>query len=385
MAHDIDIMVIPSTVGPPRFLMQEGGTWRNMGVSSRGSRAGISMQDIQRFVQQQLKQLMVQVEHHPPPADAPILTELYTHLYQLIIPENLQELLQCGTSMKPEKPKTIRLHVSEDFDWIPWEIMLDQDDFLGMHFLISRLPITEAGPNVKTKKPRKVTNIHNLLGGGVLNGVTEHAELHSAWETMFEPAMEATAEVTRIPVSSTVEAAEWPNTGAFKKAMTADIVHLTCHGLTAAEMQARLPGNGGAMLGNSPCWILDMDQLVASWYQVSPSLIKGLNLYDNMPLVFGNACASAAGGNTETELGWGFGQTLYTRGAIAFVGTIAPVRIPLAIAFASEFYRRLLAHNLPIAEALWETRWHFRDAKNTDPSYLFYCLYGSPDTRFQLV
>ena len=117
---------------------------------------------------------------------------------------------------------------------------------------------------------------------------------------------------------------------------------------------------------------------------MSPSQLGRLDLRDNTPLVFGNACSSAGGGNIDTELGWGVGKTLYESGASAFIGTIAPVQTKMAIAFASEFYRRLLTDGMPIGLALWETRWHFREAQSSDPSYLFYCLYGSPDTRFKL-
>ena len=69
---------------------------------------------------------------------------------------------------------------------------------------------------------------------------------------------------------------------------------------------------------------------------------------------------------------------------MAFVGTFAPVRKALAVEFAQRFYNNLLVSQMPVGQALWATKKQYVDEQATDPSWLFYCMYGPPETRFTL-
>ena len=83
----------------------------------------------------------------------------------------------------------------------------------------------------------------------------------------------------------------------------------------------------------------------------------------------------------------GFGPSFFSRGAIAFIGTVAPVNRKVALEFARKFYDNLFqtGPQLGIAQALWATKMQFRnDPATRDPTYLFYCLYGPPETKFVL-
>jgi hypothetical protein len=78
----------------------------------------------------------------------------------------------------------------------------------------------------------------------------------------------------------------------------------------------------------------------------------------------------------------GLGPTCLNLGAIAFIGTLAPITRSMAPLFAREFFQQLLEQGLTIGEAFMAAKDKF--SNSNDPSWLFYCLYGSPDTRFAL-
>jgi hypothetical protein len=92
------------------------------------------------------------------------------------------------------------------------------------------------------------------------------------------------------------------------------------------------------------------------------------------------------GGLTPTHA-----SLLFDFGALAFVGTFAPVVKSTALSFAARFYKHLLgtggAEGAPIGKALWLTKREFHAEAGdsiSDPSWLFYCLYGSPDLTFKI-
>jgi CHAT domain-containing protein len=103
------------------------------------------------------------------------------------------------------------------------------------------------------------------------------------------------------------------------------------------------------------------------------------------PLVFGNACASATGPSSNPDRPpASFASRFLELGAAAFIGTFAPISKSMAVDVAREFYTRLLVNGLPLGEALWETKQHYRKLAGADPSWLFYCLYGPPELQFSL-
>jgi CHAT domain-containing protein len=167
-------------------------------------------------------------------------------------------------------------------------------------------------------------------------------------------------------------------------------VHITCHGGLRQEKSPK-PGALPATQPRpgAPFWTLNLSTAGVPWRQIVPDSLSQLNL-TSKPLVFGNACQSAGitGVNASPgNLSSGFGPTFFSRGAIAFIGTVAPIHRTVALDFALRFYDNLLQVNprLSVAKALWATKMYFYNRGTADPTYLFYCLYGPPDTEFVLV
>jgi CHAT domain-containing protein len=133
-----------------------------------------------------------------------------------------------------------------------------------------------------------------------------------------------------------------------------------------------------------------LDHLNPSYfdYRVTPTIAQTVVL-SSRPLVFGNACASVAAQTIDLASLQGFGSSFLVAGALNFIGTFAPITKSMAVAFAKRFYERLLggaqSPGLPIAEALRATKQSFADENCTDPSYLFYCLYGPADSTYRVV
>jgi hypothetical protein len=283
-------------------------------------------------------------------------------LYAALVPWDIRVLLQ----QTREPGARLNIHAQAAFDWIPWELLFDPElqAFLGLHFQISRLPIVTKPP-VAATQPRVVRHIHNVLGKKVLDQAGD-AALFDKWVTTF--AQVDPSNVTCIPSG---HAAAYVGVEVLQEAVSSDILHVTCHGMR------------NDALGNF--WTLDKD---ASTYvgAISSEAIGVLPLTNGRPLVFGNACFSAA---AATGMSSGLGPAFFRRGALNLIGTLAPVSKTLAIDFARKFYADLFGspgNGGPhaIGEALLSAKNSFHAAAGGDPSYLLYCLYGPADTCFIL-
>jgi hypothetical protein len=147
-------------------------------------------------------------------------------------------------------------------------------------------------------------------------------------------------------------------------------VHVTCHGGLKDDKREAY-------------WTLDHTNPITFDYRIYQSFVRTLGLVSR-PLVFGNACASAG---TQTDLAalQGFGAAFLSGGgALNFVGTFAPITRTTAVVFAERFYAQLFS-GLPVGEALRRTKAGFAAQDLKDPSYLFYCLYGPPDSTYVAV
>jgi CHAT domain-containing protein len=114
---------------------------------------------------------------------------------------------------------------------------------------------------------------------------------------------------------------------------------------------------------------------------IDKDFIAGQRLQNGRPLVFANACAHTGklGGLVS-----GLGRELFSSGAQNTIGALARISQRVAIPFAQKFYAHLLGNNEPIGLALCNTKREFHTGA-TDPSHLFYCLYGPPGSRFEYV
>jgi hypothetical protein len=367
----VQMMVLPSPVGDalPQVLLEDGGIWRETIPS--GYPGPAKQSDLRRDIEAHLTPLMQQVGGTPPapvPAGSAGFKNPFEGWFNALLPPEVREVLKLvANSAAPGAPPVLKIFLTPGAEWIPWELLSDGTEFLGLRFALCRLPIVRQRTEVRGSKDRDVRSVYSLLANKVLeNGI------RAAWEATFTPFAAAPAWEHRYPPNG---ADPHPTLDRIVEARQADIIHITCHGGLRDKDS------------NDFYWTLDHSNPQFFNYRITPNFARNASL-GHRPLVFGNACASAA---TEQQgnLGalHGFGASFMMGGALNFIGTFAPITKTTAVEFASRFYRQLFgtggAAGLPVAEALLATKRSFFDANHPDPSYLFYCLYGPPDTVYK--
>lgn len=373
MAKRVSIMVLPNTPpeAPPQILLDQNGVWLDMMPDDQGNNA-LDIHEAKKEIDAYFQKIMAEVEILPAhTADNAALKAAFATYYKKLVTTKVRdELFKAAqaAAVANEVPELI-IHTHTFLEWIPWEMFHDGKDFFGMRFRIARLPIMRQVPDVSAKTV-SVQRVYNLLANNFLD-----APQQAAWQNTFNGILPAGHETTFPP--------PFPNVDNIVNARDADILHITCHG------GLRDPTTSDKEV----YWTLDSQNMQRVNYELRTTMFDtDIVGYDNKPLVFGNACASTdAGGGTTRKNGLlpGYGASFFARGALNFVGTFAPITKTLAVEFARLFYQNLLGAGgqppLPIAQALWETKNHYRQTVHSpDPSYLFYCLYGPPDTEFHL-
>jgi hypothetical protein len=362
---DIDVMVLPASnpQNPPRFLLQTGGQWRDL-----GSAAGLG--DLGRLQGRIDEQLQSDMESLDVTGGGVFATgQYFSLLYEPIFPTSLQRVLKAAEPVNAgDPPPVLRLHLDPSLDWIPWEVAHDGDAFLGLRFRVARLPIVPHREAAPVKDPWPVTKIYNFLGEWVL----DDGQL-AGWQKTFPTDGATNVSEQRLPEQP---ANRFPRVADVEKAATdAHIVHFTCHGAIKDAGTA-----GGS------CWTLNHKQPVNPQFKIHADVVGGLKtrLPKTQPLIFGNACGSSGQAAGAGGLVNSFGGLFILAGASGFVGTCAPIAKARAIEFATRFYHYLLVSGDPISTALWRAKDELSKATPEDPSPLFYCQYGSPESRYAL-
>lgn len=373
MPVNVEIMVLPtgSFNALPQLLLLDGGIWRDMSPPL-ATRALVSVEAIHEGINDLLTEVMSQMRGGAAPAWS-VLRATFRQHYQMIMPTGVHMALQRALSEGEAQGETplLRFYIHPSTEWIPWEILHDGDNFLGLRFRIARLPITATGPDLSSTSPKQVDRAYNLLAKNVFN--PSHAgQLMNGWKDTFSQLLSAGGE-SRFPANGNGD--DFPTVDTFMSAaVDADVLHITCHG--------GLKDDKGRVY-----WTLNHQSKLTFTFHINATILNDLNLTNN-PLVFGNACDSHAA-TGESGLTPGFGSIFFSQGALAFIGTFAPITQAMAVEFAQVFYRFLFGDSaaapLPIAQALCEAKRHFAGQNAQDPSYLYYCLYGPGETVFQAV
>ncbi|HEV8545192.1 MAG TPA: CHAT domain-containing protein [Candidatus Limnocylindrales bacterium] len=291
-------------------------------------------------------------------------------LYDSIFSPELNEIVQAAAVPEADgSPPTLRLHLGSGLDIVPWELLHDGTDFLGLRFQISRLPMVSGGPAASNGQPVPVNRVVSILAKNLVA-----APLRDTWQHTFDGSVKNGTTVICQPTDGHDDFADiqtLQNTGNG----IGDVIHLTCHGIQN---------------GTRRYWTLDHTQGEKILWTILPT--QGdmtFAIHDNAPLVFANACASAVGvGGGGAAAGWfnalgeGFGWSFYDGGARAFIGTFAPVTDRVAISFAKRFFETALGQQRSVGQSLLETKQAYRAENEPDPSWLFYCLYGDASTTF---
>jgi len=352
---DLSWIVTNAGNGRARFLVQNRGTWQDGDIGLRPEWMKVCDGFFTGFTES--------LKNNRP------LTIKYIHaqceaLFKTVLPDATQNILSDTLDdTHGDRIPTLRIYSDPVFDHVPWELLRDDTDFLGVRCRIARMPIMSDPPSHADHK-RMVRDIYHVLGKGVM-ALPDEGALLSAWRKTFDP-------LPSQAYPSSGEQPVWPDLDVLEKAWFGDILHITCHGLDKAAG-----------------WTLDKD--AGEPGVINDTIVDTLKIRDGRPLVFANACSSVG---SATVLTPGLAPKFISRGTLNLIGTFAPVTRDLAIRFAVRFYSLLLGTNgsgpAPIAEALRLTKKQFQDdaAKLApgaayDPSYLFYCLYGPPDSCFE--
>lgn len=358
---EVTIMVLPGIRDgesfKPRMLLEADGIWHETSAPATNFR----LADIRNRFAEALEQAVgYKVD------DALNLLRFGSiALANDILPKEVKDALKAARAAAKKEPPRLILHVSRSQEWIPWEAMYDGDGYLGLDFEIARLPILERQPRQGSLPAREVSSVRSVLG----REVTAPGESEfDVWTGTFADVL-PDDRVDRIPVDAA--AGEWPTLTALES--DAQILHVTCHGMR----------NQYGIF-----WTLNPSQSDLKLLYVLDGMNAGglaPKLEAARPLVFGNACTpdDATVGELTPDIP-GLANVLFEYGAANVVGSVASLSIELAVRFAKAFYRRLLVEEEAVACALRNTKLDFNadPATRDDPTYLLYCLYGPPDTRY---
>jgi hypothetical protein len=383
MATDVSLMLIPSGQADsvPQVLMFQGGLWRDMSPSMGSQVVGAST--VKRSIEERLTEMMSTVDKNLPVSSG--LRTAFEKYYEILAPLPVRQALAeaavegTATGVAP----LLRLYLHSLCEWVPWELFFDGTNFLGLRFQIARLPFVPRGPDIAGAGPRPVRRIYSFLAENVFD-----EEQRDNWKATFNGfAGAAGREVRRPPLDDPADA--FPTLDDLQAAGDADIIHVTCHGAFEDVPLAATPQK-------QFIWTLNHLRKMPFTYHITSQIVEGLAL-ESGPLVFGNACSSAAGAGQAEVFGGltpSFGAAFFAQGARNFIGTFAPITKRTALAFAPKFYELLLTGRagadagIPIGQTLLEVKKHFEARKSAagdnDPSHLFYCLYGPPETTFTL-
>jgi CHAT domain-containing protein len=358
MTATISLMVTPTRLdsndeGPPQFYFLRGDVWHDVPLAA--STIG-KPSEVKGSIEAVLNTIMSQPGAGPGMGPLPALKAKFMQIWLKLVPERVQrELAELPRS--DNDPPCVMLYVHPTLEWIPWELMHDGTDFLGLRYVIARVPLVRRGPDTSVTQ-HTVARICTFLGEHVMDN-----KQVAAWEVTFD-GLPPTVTVERYPQNGT----PWPTADMVTQAAGADILHITCHGGIEDKVFDSV-------------WTLN-HQGLPHLYGLGQPVVDQMSFAAQGPLVFGNACQSAIGPAAATGLTPGLAYSFFDHGAVAFVGAFAPLSKSLALSFPTTFYKHLLSDGMNVGTALWCTKRDFKAASEDDPSWLFYCLYGSPNTQF---
>lgn len=375
----------------PLFLVQEEDLWRKLDppepLDEQGDKESFennatpTPQQVETFIDVTLKEILG-VEPFVPETRTS-LEDMGKIVFRALLPRKLRDRIRdAKTPLSsdedwPTRLPILRVYAHPNMEWIPWELMHDDQDFLGLRFQIARLPILMA-QNTACQHGMSVpvTTARSFLGAGLLD---QKDPEFLKWQDTFSFLAGKLSEEIRYPDDNAGRGHPLLNDVSAALKAHEGIIHVTCHGVLVGQ-------KGRNFAWNLKDPVVGPEQIV---YQIKSKnltwLQEGAEIPPNAPrpLVFGNACGGAGQGGGV--LGQGFGrQLIEVYGAAAYVGAFAKVTLSKAVAFADRFYPNLLdeAKPLTIGQALWKTKSDCNAAGDMDPSWLFYCLWGIPDTRF---
>ncbi|WP_354643622.1 CHAT domain-containing protein [Kitasatospora camelliae] len=360
MTGSVQLLVLPAgtTDEFAQFYVLRNGTWHDVPLTTMPKLGGSKVRE---GVERNLREVGGRIGAGSGPIALAALHTKAVGYWDNLVPEGVRAAV-AEALRESDGPPEILVHAHEGLEWIPWELLNDGTEWLAVSCRIARMPIVPNGP-VGEAARHPVRNARSFLGREVIDAV-DGAD-YTEWSGSLRAVEKAGGDLRLFPPHG---AEDYPTIQDIKNADCADLIHITCHGA--------LDESG------EPCLRLDPEEDLFS--NVDVGTARAMRFVPPGPLVFGNACSSAAtaGGDQEVTITRGLGVAFFDRGASAFIGSIAPVGKVMALRFATVFYRHLLEDELAVGEALRLTKQDFAQHDAEDPSWLFYCLYGSPTSRF---
>lgn len=278
--------------------------------------------------------------------------------YRDRIRERGEGLFASGLSERARRHLTqtslhfLRLHLDDELVHVPWELMHDGKQFLGLRFAIGRNVSArgDSAPQVPSRPGRGHALVISNATGDLAAAKVEGT---------------AVAGLLRDGYAGEVRHLEGPVTRAafFKALAGCEVLHFAGHS-QAAQGAVR----GGFQLADG---IATPDEVVHACGAAAPSL------------VFANSCGSAtsAGWTEASTRNFSLASALLMRGSQHYIGPMWDIPDEDALAFALRFYEKALS-GVPFGEAVRAARVSLFSSGRQPLSFAGYVLYGPPRTAF---
>ena len=131
--------------------------------------SAIGLERTRRTFNDNINKLMDSMATTPFPAWSS-LKSWCTALYDSIVPPDVKTILDRQLQGHTGSiPPILRIHLPPKLEWIPWELMHDGAEYLGLRFQVTRLPIVSTGPDTYANGPHVVHRVYSFLGENVFD------------------------------------------------------------------------------------------------------------------------------------------------------------------------------------------------------------------------
>jgi hypothetical protein len=293
----------------------------------------------------------------PAPAAEPLDSELRDVgdlLYRLVVPDNIQRLLESTQSS---------LTIATNDLELPWELIFGAGQHLALTRPVARMPLGRAQPRPGNPRPEGSTLRFLLVCSDPIGDLPQAEQEVTAIEEALRARKDGVEVCTLIGAKATGKALnDKLRSGQY------DVVHYAGHAVFATDD----PDMSGLLLHREELFHAEKIQ----------------RLVEGQPLVFLNACET---GRTANEIG--NGQTTYIGepatglaaaflygGALGCLGSLWPVYDQAASRFAIDFYHKLIDGAL-VGEAVRLAREAVHRDFPDQVTWAAYSLNGDPTFR----
>ena len=218
------------------FYLLRHGTWHEVPLLTR---APVRLGDVRTSVEELLTEVMRRIGQGNPREALLVLQSRSQDWWDKLVPINVRRAISDGLAEAAARDVVpeLLIHTHSKLEWMPWELLHDGSDWLGLRFRISRLPIVVNG-GVPPVGPRQVCHARSFLGTRVFGD--DEQEAYEAWACTFDPFTVLGVESKRWPANG-LGGDGWPGLQEVVDARQADIIHVRGLHLTGAAQVSALP------------------------------------------------------------------------------------------------------------------------------------------------